>query len=234
MVTFSLNNYYYIVKGIRCPSRLLFSLDATIVGEQEYEEVKRELVVLSRKMNNAPDEKVTSSAVTCIQDTILEFIRARLSCGIPPKDVKAEMNRLCHTDIAVPTSLWDWTIGQVEEMTQKMIDTPSELKPLAQPKECEEDAPLFSKDVVHHASLCCLAASTCRSEEFNSFFSHKNPQHDLEEASFSLSSNDLKTYLIATNENTMYVAFKSESKLSGWTADYDSFEDGEFNLIYFV
>ena len=214
-------------------SSLLFSLAATTVREQEYEEVKRRLVVLSETMNKVRNEKVESSALTCIQDAILEHIKARFSHGIPSKDVKAEINKLCNEEFAVPTSLWNWAIAQVEEVTQKMADDSKKLQPLAQPKECEEDAPLFNKDVVHHASLCCLAASTCRSVEFDTFFSHNNPQHDLTEASFSQSNGDLKTYLIATNKNTMYVAFKSESDLSKWTADYDSFEDGEFNCIYF-
>ena len=188
--------------------------------------LKEELQTLSRKLDNAPDKTVTSSAIICIKDSIQQYVENSLKCGLPLDQVKSEMKDLCDKEFAVPTALCTWAKGQVEEMGQKMANQLEVSQQLALVKEIDREPPLFCKDTIHHASLCCLAVTTCSSENIENFFSRKNPQHNLKEVSFCQGNSSFKKYLIAMKENTIYVAFQGEPALSKWTEESDSFEDG--------
>ena len=193
---------------------------------EEFVELKDNLQMLSRQLNNAPDDKVTSSVITCIQNCIQQYIDNSLKCGLPLDQVKSEMKDLCDKEFAVPAPLCSWAMGQVQEMGQKMASQVKVSQSLALLKEIDQEPPLFCKDTIYHASLCCLAVTTCSSENVKDFFSRRNPQHNLTEVSFCQGNSSFKTYLIAMKESTIYVAFQSEPVLSRWMEKKESFENG--------
>lgn len=192
----------------------------------EFIKLKEELQTLSRTLDNASDKGVASSAITCIKDSIQRYIDNSLKCGVSLEEVKSEMKDLCDKEFAVPDALCSWAMALVEEMGQKMASQLKVPQPLALVKEIDQEPPLFCKDTIHHASLCCLAVTSCSSDSVENFFSRKNPQHNLKEVSFCQGNCSFKTYLIATKENTIYVAFQGEPFLSRWMRESDSFEDG--------
>lgn len=85
--------------------------------------------------------------------------------------------------------------------------------------------PLFNKDVVYHASLCCLAVNdrmalqrgTCKYG------------HSFDEV--SISCNEKQCYLIARQgESTYYIAFKGITDIREWLI-YSSFTEGNNNDV---
>ena len=54
---------------------------------------------------------------------------------------------------------------------------------------CAVVEPLFSKDTIYHASVCCQAVSTCDAGDYQKFFNDKElvPGHSFKAVSFSRS-----------------------------------------------
>ena len=92
--------------------------------------------------------------------------------------------------------------------------------------------PLFCKDTVYHASVCCQAVSTCNAGDYQKFFKNRElvPGHAFKAVSFSRSKNE--SFLIALKgESTYYFAFKGRLSLSDWAKDYKSFNEGIHNIM---
>lgn len=91
--------------------------------------------------------------------------------------------------------------------------------------------PLFCKDSVYHASLCCCAVSTYDAGNYQKFFKNKElvPGHSFNAVSFSRSKEE--NFLIAQKgESTFYFAFQGKLSLSDWAKEY-SFNEGRLGSI---
>ena len=88
--------------------------------------------------------------------------------------------------------------------------------------------PLFCKDTIHHASVCCHAVSKCNAGDYQKFFKTKElvPGHAFKFVSFSRSKEE--TFLIAQKkgESTYYFAFKGRPNLSDWPKGFKCFSEG--------
>ena len=87
--------------------------------------------------------------------------------------------------------------------------------------------PLFCKDTIYHASVCCQAVSTYSAGDYQKYFKNRElvPGHTFKAVSFSRSKNE--NFLIALKgESTYYFAFKGRLSLSDWAEDYKSFNEG--------
>ena len=170
----------------------------------------------------------------CVQNAIQQAIEKALKVGNEEKMIKNQLWILCHKDFDVPSNLRDWAMQEVEDICKRTVASmnlnPTLITqcPASLPKK-EEDPPLFSKDTLYHASLCCHAVSACTAVNYEIFLNSKS--HRLEEASMSISqykeSENVDRYIIAKCGNTIYVAFQSESTLTDWmNSSYSSFTDG--------
>ena len=168
----------------------------------------------------------------CVQYAIQQAIEKALKAGNEEEAIRNQLWTLCHKDFDVPSNLRDWAMQEVEEICKRtaasMNPTLIAQCPVSLPQK-EEDLPLFSKDTLYHASLCCHAVSVCTAGNYETFLNSKS--HRLEEASMSVSqykeSENVDRYIIAKCGNTIYVAFQSESTLSDWmNSSYSSFIDG--------
>ena len=74
--------------------------------------------------------------------------------------------------------------------------------------------PIFCKENIYHACLCCVAVSKYNHNNVKEFFEDKltNRQHKIEEVSMSLSDQ----YLIAKSQNTIIIAFAGEKSFTSW------------------
>ena len=124
-----------------------------------------------------------------------------------------------------------WARDQISEIdTQLSVSTStesvitSEHTPNQTPQATD---PLFSKDTLYHASLCCQVVSTSTAGDFRERMQQMSG-HMIEEASMSISETkeNVDRYLIAKQKNTVYVAFQSEPTLSMWMQKYGSFSAG--------
>ena len=89
--------------------------------------------------------------------------------------------------------------------------------------------PLFCKDTVYHASICCQAVCHYNAGDYQKFFKNKElvPGHAFEAVSFSCLKD--QSFLIALKEeSTYYFSFKGRPSLSDWTEGFKSFSEGMF------
>ena len=101
--------------------------------------------------------------------------------------------------------------------------------PTSSPPDQTAEPPLFSKDTLYHASLCCHVVNTCN--DLNYEFHLNSTSHQFEEASMSIRGMQkayVERYMIAKHTNdTYFVAFRIDDALSMWTRKYASFSDGQ-------
>lgn len=149
----------------------------------------------------------------CITDALL---------SVDIQSVRGQMWHLCHTSFDVPTQLQDWAMQQVNSI-QNSANKEEMPKPCSLP--VQEEKPLLSKDTLYHASLCCQAVSTCTPVNFKKFFNIHG--HKLSEVSMSITQDqeNVDHYIIAKQDNIIYMAFLSEPALSEWF-HYGSFANG--------
>ena len=120
---------------------------------------------------------------------------------------------------------------QAQEMAMKIptdsFPAQSAKQPVSAPKEKGE--PLFCKDTVHHASLCCRLVSDPKIDagNYQSFFKKKEviPGHSFQKVSLSREKQD--RYLIAQQgDSILYFTFQSEPSLQKWKRQFKSFSEG--------
>ena len=80
------------------------------------------------------------------------------------------------------------------------------------PEQCIKSQPIFCKENIYHACLCCEAVSKYGHENIREFFENELKPHKIEEVSMSLSNH----YLIAKSQNTFIIAFTGEKSFASW------------------
>ena len=143
-----------------------------------------------------------------LQDYITSF--TKFSC-INVEHLKHHL-RLLHTEgLISDLSVYKWAVQVAEErVSQVTFDPVSSRK-----------KPLFSKDVLYHASLCSLAVNSENMFEENTWIRG----HNFKAVSISQSSKE--RYLVATqDESIYYFAFQGNSDISSWLKEYESFSEG--------
>ena len=168
----------------------------------------------------------------CIKTAIESHIETELIAGMSTDTLKEQMRSLCHKDFVVPSAIQDWALQEVDIINMKLAPVPGHsLVQTPQPEEPTQ--PLFSKDTLYHASLCCEAVSMHNAANFKMFF--QRSAHHLDEVSMSISEGreSVDQYLIASFQKTktLYVAFQSQGTLSRWKSTYNSFEEGLLLII---
>ena len=124
-------------------------------------------------------------------------------------------------------------MGRAEEMyvsvtpSLKTKSTTPEVKKKLAPA---AQQPLFCKDTVYHASLCCLTVNKCDAGNYHHFLNSQKNHHTFQSASLShipaKDPDEVDRYLIALQDKTYYVAFKGEPNLLQWKDKFKSFEEG--------
>ena len=182
-------------------------------------ELKGQLELMSkvRKLNQQP---AAETKATLIKETVQEFIEMSLRAGASENEVKKVLSELYSSDLLLSEDIYKWVLSEVSTAAQavclEQTSTTSEKLP-----------PLFCKETLYHASLCCYAVSTCDANTYQKFFDKDFPNHSLEEASLSRSRDreQVDRYLIARHDKTYYVAFQSEPLLAQWPK-FTSFQEG--------
>ena len=194
---------------------------------EEYQKLKATLEVFNSTLHveSASVQNVELSTINCMRAVIQQYIERALRLGEETSKVKSDMEKLCRSDLVIPTALWRWTMQEVEKTHEKLT---SEQRKVAKPivKEAEPAPSLFSKDTLYHACLCCDALSDPNPANPLSYFRNKNPHHRIKEVSFSQNRDGITPYLIAKQGDMIYVAFQSTPLLSKWKEIASSFNEG--------
>ena len=206
---------------------LFLLLDPTIETE-EFKKLKNELEVYRKALAKAgaPEEAL----FTCIKESIRQYVEDMLETDESVASLQKQMSVLCYKHLLIPSKLTEWVSRVVETISSDRSPAQAVVNPKPQVHEQTkpQEPPLFNKDTVYHASLCCHAVSTRDAGNFKHFFDHIVRRHCLEEVSMSVSKDkeNVDRYLIAKQLNTIYIAFQSEATISQWMDEYTSFDDG--------
>ncbi len=162
-----------------------------------------------------------------IQGVVQDFIENSSRSGASREAIEAELRELYSKDLLVSNDMYQWALKEVESSVP--ADKGASTESSSSPDEAKSSTPpLFCKDTLYHASLCCFAVSTCNAASYQGFFNKDYPSHCLEEVSLSEDREDVDRYLITRQGSTYYVAFQSEPQLSLWPEKFTSFEEGVF------
>ena len=183
----------------------MFSID---VASEDVPNRNDELVVaLKLYMHDLDASGVNvDSATTLIKSRVENHIKKSLEDGVAYDKVNEQINDLI-TNALVPADIFKWCEDKLEEY--KKVTESSEDASAVSPKTPPDDVPpLFCKDVVHHASICCnvlTEVSTNKALSLEAIF--KNQRHNFKHV--SLSSN--KLLLMAEKDDVMYFAFANQA-----------------------
>ena len=124
--------------------------------------------------------------------------------------VKKKLTDLFEKDFLIhKEEILQYGISQVEKFNHDKLAEQSTL-----PEQSQKSQPIFCKENVFHACLCCEAVSKCTHGNVKAFFEDKvqSSDHNLEEVSMSISDH----YLIAKSQNTFIIAFNGEKNFTSW------------------
>ena len=191
------------------------------------------LLALEQKLQPLHEVEDKKSVESVQRSYIKGYLTNSQLSGASLAEVQENLQQLHQKKFLITESVLHWA-------TEAAVAVFSEAKELSQhnaadvsfPLEVSE--PLFSKDTVYHASLCCQAVSSCTAGDYQQFFKNKElvPGHLFDAISISRprhDSNSLREqYLIAKQgDSTYYIAFQSEADLREWPKKCASFIQGQ-------
>ena len=173
----------------------------------------------------ARPEADEDALIRCIKAAVHSYIETELKTRTSADALKEQIRSLCHKEFIIPSVLHEWVLQEVETINMKLVPVPAIRRIPEEPTQ-----PLFSKETLYHASLCCEAVSM---HNIANIF--RTSGHHLDEVSMSISEGreNVDQYLIASSKRmkTLFIAFRSEGTLSGWMSKYNSFEEGQLSCM---
>ena len=177
----------------------------------------RDMLVAIR---STPD---TPSKPEHIKECVLSITSTSIQSGEDLNDLKQQLHKLHKEDLLFSEDVLEKALALAEEEHSKRAEVAS-VKPA--PAKLLAREPLFSKDTVYHADICCRVLATGDAGNYQSLFKKlPNGQGHLFKA-VSMSRSKTERLLIAEQgESVFYFAFESRPKISDWK-DYKSFDEG--------
>ena len=198
----------------------------------EYHTLRRNLELFSSALSSA-DESATRGAISIIKDRVRQYIENSLQSKIAIDQIEKDLQSLCD-QVVIPTFLWEWTTQEItnaKESVGNEICVSPQMPLVVRPVTPEYS--LFCKNTLHHASLCCDAINTTNPANAPTYFQSKNPHHNFTEVSFSQNRGSITPYLIAVQQEILYIAFQGTFLLSDWK-NVGSFDEGAYRLLQTV
>ena len=152
--------------------------------------------------------------------------------GTPAEDVKEKLCELRQKKYLITESVYQWCLKKIMKTFTPDEGLSLNSAQLSPPADSQSTEPLFSKDTIYHASICCQALTCCTAGDYQKFFkdAQRVPGHSFQAVSISRPTPDGKQherYLIAKQgESKYYIAFEGQPVLSQWPKKYHSFIEG--------
>ena len=185
------------------------------------------------------DEVEDKELVESLQRSFVKrYITNSQLSGASLAEVQENLQQLHQKKFLITESVLRWaTETAVTVFSEAKESSQHNAADVSSPLEVSE--PLFCKDTVYHASLCCQAVSSCTAGDYQHFFKNKElvPGHLFDAISISRprhDSNSLREkYLIAKQgDSTYYIAFQSETDIREWPKKCASFIQGQCIPIF--
>ena len=160
-----------------------------------------------------------------IKRAVDTFLKRSFETRIPINEVKRDLSLLSTTHLLLTESELTWSISHAEELATSMSPSCAEAVDSSKVLPARDLKPLFNKEVVYHAGLCCVVVN---SPSGKNLLASDHNRHLLEEVSIARpKEGQVDRYLIARQGKTYYVAFKGELNLDNWRKHFKSFEEGK-------
>ena len=174
-------------------------------------------------------DKTFEHTAPLIKEAVDTFLKHSFKTRVPLEEVKQDLSILSTTHLLLTDSELSWSMNRAEELAAAMSPPCAEAVDSSKVLPARDVKPLFSKEVVYHASLCCVAVNSPSGK--NLLVSDHN-RHLLEEVSIARpKEGQVDRYLIARQGKTYYVAFKGELNLDNWRKHFKSFEEGKYIIM---
>ena len=189
------------------------------------------------KLQKLEEVQLGDESIQPQKKVIAECLTKSEQLKVSMEDVRKKLHVLHQKKYLIAKPVYEWALKKIEE------DFTGKSLPLFESNETSTDdcpaEPLFSKDTVYHASICCQALASCNAGDYQMFFKdrEKVPGHSFEAVSISRPSpgQQHERYLIAKQgESKYYIAFESQPDLSPWQKKYRSFIEGDQLLHHFL
>ena len=169
-------------------------------------------------------DKADEHTTPLIKGAVDTFLERSFETGVTIEEVKQDLSILATTHLLLTESELSWSMSRAEELAAAILPPCAEVVSKVLP--VRDLKPLFNKEVVHHASLCCMVINSPSGKEV---LTSDHNRHLLEEISISRPKEGqlVDRYLIARQGKTYYVAFKGELVLDNWRKNFRSFEEGK-------
>ena len=169
----------------------------------------------------------------CVEDYITKSLQSNASIEL----ITEQLQQLCSGG-HISENLCEQALLDVSKIHTVLPPTPNTAEASSDSATVESVAvePLFNKDTVYHAGICCLAVCTTDARNYQQFFKDKTmiPGHSFTEVSLSGSESELDRFLIAQQgKSTIYLSFQCEPLLLEWSKRFkNSFSEGMCLIIF--
>ena len=194
---------------------------------------------LSRR--NPTDKKEEQSLEVVQKMIVSECLTQSQHSGATPEEVKEKLHELWRKKYLITESVHQWAMKRVMEVFAQEETLSCDSTDMRPPADSQCTEPLFSKDTIYHASICCQALTCYTAGDYQKFFkdTQKVPGHSFQAVSISRPTPDSKQherYLISKQgRSKYYIAFESQPVLSQWPKKCNSFIEGYiFNACMFL
>ena len=173
-----------------------------------------------RKIRDTPNKAKN------IEEIVLDFVITFVQSGQSLDDIKQQLIHLSKDQFLFPDEVLKQALSVVEEEKLKM--TAFNMSKLVQASEPQpkESEPLFSKDIIYHANVCCYILAKGDAGNYQSLFKKLPNGQGHSFRAVSMSRSKTERLLIAEQSDSLiYFAFESRPQLSDWK-DYKSFDEG--------
>ena len=199
----------------------------------------KESILLALEQQLQPLQQVTiedkqhrESVETVQRSYIKHYLTNSQLSGASLAEVQENLQQLHQKKFLITESVLHWaTETAVAVFSEAKESSQHNGADISSPLEVSE--PLFCKDTVYHASLCCQAVSSCTAGDYQQFFKNNElvPGQSFDAISISRPRHDSslrEQYLIAKQgDSTYYIAFQSEADLREWPKKCASFIQGQ-------
>ena len=186
---------------------------------------------LEQKLQALQGVQHRESVETVQRSFVTDYLNDSQLSGACLAEVQENLQQLHQKRFLIMESVFRWA-------TETAVAVFSEAKGSSQHDAADVSSPLekplFCKDTVYHASLCCQAVSSYTAGDYQQFFKNKElvPGHLFDAISISRPRHDRSSlreqYLIAKQgDSTYYIAFQSETDLREWPKKCASFIQGQ-------
>ena len=178
----------------------------------------RDVLVPMRQFPDIP------SKTAAIKDFVIDYTSTSIQSGQNVDEVKEQLHKLHKEELLFSEDVLEKAQTLAEEEHSKLTEVAS-VKPA--PAKLLAREPLFSKDTVYHADICCRVLATGDAGNYQSLFKKlPNGQgHSFKAVSMSRSKTE-RLLIAEQGESVFYFAFESRPQFSDWK-DYKSFDEGK-------